>query len=79
MILLDGPLSSSVDSDDSDDSDVDVNRPVSPCNVEFVGANVDTGKSSIRSKAKKKKVIFLTPAMHPHTWRGEMRVAAASW
>lgn len=44
------------DSDSSDDSHVDVDRPVSPCNVTFVGANITTGKSSLRSKPKERKV-----------------------
>ena len=67
MILLDfgggstgdgsSSSSSGIDTSSSDtDSDVDHTRPVSPCNVVFVGANVDTGRSSIRSKAKNKKV-----------------------
>ena len=45
---------------DDTDSDVDVHRPVSPCNVVFVGANVDTGKSSIRQRPKAKKVSTKT-------------------
>ena len=49
--------SSSSSSDDSDeDSDIDVHRPVSPCNFTVIGANVTTGKSSLRSKARTKKV-----------------------
>ena len=64
VILLDGGGGGSASTDgldddfseDSDDSDIDVHRPVPPCNVVFVGANVDTGKSSLRSKARPKKV-----------------------
>lgn len=49
------------DDDDSDgdttDSECDVNRPVSPCKIVFVGANAkDAGKSSIRNIQKSKKV-----------------------
>ena len=62
MILLSGNVGESSDgvdgdsSSDTDDSDVDANRPVSPCNFTFVGANTATGKSSLRSKPKAKKV-----------------------
>ena len=44
------------DADESDAEEVDHSRPVSPCRVTFVGANVVHGKSSIRSKSKTKKV-----------------------
>ena len=57
-----GDGDSSEEDDDgaaSDDSEIDVHRPVSPCNVVFVGANVDTGRSSLRSKSKTKKVRHL--------------------
>ena len=68
VILLSGPGGGGdVDSDeedrtssstysDSEDSEVDVDRPVSPCNFTFIGANVSTGKSSLRSKPKDKTV-----------------------
>ena len=42
--------------DDSTDSECDVNRPVSPCNCVFIGANAGAGKSSMRSSPKSKKV-----------------------
>ena len=44
------------DTDNSDADDIDHTRPVSPCNVTFIGANVVHGKSSLRSKTKAKKV-----------------------
>ena len=61
MILLSGNVGESSDGIDGDtssdtDSDVDANRPVSPCNFVFIGANTATGKSSLRSKPKAKKV-----------------------
>jgi len=54
----DGGASSEDDEDgqDSENSDYDVHRAVSPCRVTFVGANAGTGKSSLRSKPKDKKV-----------------------
>ena len=48
------------DGDSSEELDLDPDRPVSPCNFTFVGANVTTGKSSIRSKPKEKKVGNIT-------------------
>lgn len=62
MILLSGSVGESSDgldggdSSSDTDSDVDANRPVSPCNFTFIGANTATGKSSLRSKPKAKKV-----------------------
>lgn len=60
IILAENGVGSSTDdfgdSEDSDDSEIDVHRPVSPCNIVFVGANVATGKSSIRHRGKQKKV-----------------------
>lgn len=64
VILRGSTVASSVDGGEeeeeeetADDDEVDdPDRPVSPCNVTFVGANVNTGKSSMRSKPKTKKV-----------------------
>ena len=45
----------------STDSECDVNRPVSPCNFTFIGANAGAGKSSLRGgQLKRKKVGFWT-------------------
>lgn len=48
--------SSTTDDTDNDSDEFDVHRPVSPCNLIVIGANVDVGKSSLRSKSKTKKV-----------------------
>ncbi len=53
----DSPSPSS--SSDSEDSEIDVHRPVSPCNVTFVGANANTGgKSSLRSRRPRDKKVW---------------------
>ena len=65
MILLDPiGLGESTDGDSNDDDD-DVRGnttlsedPSLECNFTFIGANVISGKSSIRSKPKVKKVIL---------------------
>ena len=67
MILLDPiGLGESTDGDSNDDEDgTGVNNTLSSedasveCNFTFIGANVISGKSSIRSKPKDKKVKFL--------------------
>ena len=56
IVILAGVGESTDDTDNSDADDIDHTRPLSPCNVTFVGANVVYGKSSIRSKTKTKKV-----------------------
>ena len=48
--------------EESTDSECDVNRPVSPCTVTFVGANAGAGKSSMRSSQIKRKKVGLPPA-----------------
>ena len=45
-----------VDDDQESDSDSGLGGSVPPCSVTFVGANVSTGKSSMRSKSRDKKV-----------------------
>ena len=55
-MILAGIGESTDDTDNSDADDIDHTRPVSPCNVTFIGANVVHGKSSLRSKTKAKKV-----------------------
>ena len=46
-----------VDGDEVEsDSDSGLGGSVPPCSVTFVGANVTTGKSSMRSKSRDKKV-----------------------
>jgi hypothetical protein len=47
---------SSIEAADKKEADV---RPVSPCNVTFVGDNVVLAKSSLSSKPKTKKVMRL--------------------
>ncbi|TRY62873.1 hypothetical protein TCAL_15202 [Tigriopus californicus] len=67
IILINDPYSGnhgteSTDCDidsDSDDSEIDVHRPVSPCNFIVLGANVKTEKSSIRSKSRPMKISGL--------------------
>jgi len=44
-----------VDDDQESDSDSGLGGSVPPCSVTFVGANVSTGKSSLRSKSRDKK------------------------
>lgn len=44
-----------VDDDQESDSDSGLGGSVPPCSVTFVGANVSTGKSSMRSKSRDKK------------------------
>jgi hypothetical protein len=56
IVILAGVGESTDDTDNSDVDDIDDTRPVSPCNVTFVGANIVHGKSSLRSKSKTKKV-----------------------
>ena len=57
MVILAGSIGESCDDGDASDvEEVDATRPVSPCRVTFVGANVVHGKSSLRSKTKTKKV-----------------------
>ena len=56
-MIIAGIGESTDDADDSDVEEVDHHRPVSPCRVSFVGANVVYGKSSLRSKPKSNKVI----------------------
>ena len=48
-----------VDDDQESDSDSGLGGSVPPCSVTFVGANVSTGKSSMRSKSRDKKVSHL--------------------
>ena len=43
----------------STDSECDVNRPVSPCNFTFIGANAGAGKSSMRGSHLKRKKVGL--------------------
>lgn len=57
VVIIAGIGESTDDADDSDVEEVDHHRPVSPCRVSFVGANVVYGKSSLRSKPKSNKVI----------------------
>ena len=45
-----------VDDEVESDSDSGLGGSVPPCSVTFVGANVQTGKSSLRSKSKDIKV-----------------------
>ena len=66
MILLDPVgLGESTDGDSNDDEDdIGTNTtfsedPSVECNFTFIGGNVISGKSSIRSKPKDKKVFFL--------------------
>ena len=65
MILLDPVgLGESTDGDSNDDEDdIGANTtfsedPSVECNFTFIGGNVISGKSSIRSKPKDKKVLF---------------------
>ena len=48
--------------EESTDSECDVNRPVSPCNFTFIGANAGAGKSSMRSSQLKRKKVGCLPA-----------------
>ena len=45
-----------VDDEVESDSDSGLGGSVPPCSVTFIGANVSTGKSSMRSKSRDKKV-----------------------
>ena len=62
MILLDPVgLGESTDGDSNDDDDdiggnITLSEESVQCNFTFIGANVISGKSSIRSKTKDKKV-----------------------
>ena len=48
---------------ESTDSECDVNRPVSPCNFTFIGANAKgAGKSSLRGGQLKRKKVGCLPA-----------------
>jgi len=60
IILLPGITGNEESSDYIiDDFDLVLKRPPSPCNVDFVGGNVVIeGKSSLRRRAKPKKVKF---------------------
>ena len=49
-----------VDEEESD-SDSGLGGSVPPCSVTFIGANVSTGKSSMRSKPRDKKVRINYP------------------
>ena len=49
-----------VDDEVESDSDSGLGGSVPPCSVTFIGANVSTGKSSMRSKSRDKKVNIFT-------------------
>ena len=54
-----------VDDEVESDSDSGLGGSVPPCSVTFIGANVSTGKSSMRSKSRDKKVnIFTKKSYH---------------
>ena len=48
-----------VDDEVESDSDSGLGGSVPPCSVTFIGANVSTGKSSMRSKSRDKKVCHI--------------------
>ena len=48
-----------VDEEVESDSDSGLGGSVPPCSVTFIGANVSTGKSSMRSKSRDKKVSHI--------------------
>ena len=48
-----------VDDEVESDSDSGLGGSVPPCSVTFIGANVSTGKSSMRSKSRDKKVSHI--------------------
>eukprot|EP00094_Tigriopus_californicus_P011994 TCALIF_11588-PA protein Name:"Protein of unknown function" AED:0.19 eAED:0.23 QI:0/0.2/0.16/0.66/0.6/0.66/6/0/1565 len=86
IILINDPYSGnhgteSTDCDidsDSDDSEIDVHRPVSPCNFIVLGANVKTEKSSIRSKSRPMKIQMNEAPFQLGVSRGKTPTEAAS-